>query len=121
MEATHALAAILRDARKSSLLRMRSEFISQPPSQAKRRRDRHCEERSDEAIHSSFCAEIWIASRSLSSGAHSRDPLARNAGETHLRILAARCARGAHECFALKSEGVGNAGCRCTRSLACKM
>src|SRR5260370_149987 len=54
MEATHELAAILRDAAKTPLLRMRSEFISQPPSQAKRRRDRHCEERSDEAIHSSF-------------------------------------------------------------------
>ena len=38
---------------------------------------RHCEERSDEAIHS-FFAERWIASQSLSSGAHSRDPLARN-------------------------------------------
>jgi hypothetical protein len=38
---------------------------------------RHCEERSDEAIHSFFAAR-WIASRSLSSGAHSRDPLARN-------------------------------------------
>jgi len=25
-------------------------------------------------------AELWIASRSLSSGAHSRDPLARNDG-----------------------------------------
>src|SRR5712672_1328958 len=48
---------------------------------------RHCEERlvrcsstseggSDEAIHSSFVAP-WIASRSLSSGAHSCDPLAR--------------------------------------------
>jgi hypothetical protein len=33
---------------------------------------------SDEAIHSFFCAAKWIASRSLSSGAHSRDPLARN-------------------------------------------
>jgi hypothetical protein len=33
---------------------------------------RHCEERSDEAIHSCFAA-LWIA-----SGAHSRDPLARN-------------------------------------------
>src|SRR5436309_4739898 len=31
------------------------------------------------AIHSSFAAP-WIASRSLSSGAHSRDPLARNDG-----------------------------------------
>jgi hypothetical protein len=36
---------------------------------------RHCEERSDEAIH---LFSLWIASRSLSSGAHSRDPLARN-------------------------------------------
>src|SRR4029079_9317559 len=31
----------------------------------------------DEAIHT-FFADRWIASRSLSSGAHSRDPLARN-------------------------------------------
>src|SRR6266478_1982868 len=50
---------------------------------------RHCEEPTgpafggpddklrDEAIHSFFVAP-WIASRSLSSGAHSRDPLARN-------------------------------------------
>jgi hypothetical protein len=43
---------------------------------------RHCEERSDEAIHSA--AMPWIASRSLSSGAHSRDPLARNDGLYHL-------------------------------------
>jgi hypothetical protein len=34
---------------------------------------------SDEPIHSAFVA-AWIASRSLSSGAHSRDPLARNDG-----------------------------------------
>src|SRR5258708_26301634 len=51
---------------------------------------RHCEEQlvrrsstseggSDEAIHSSSWG-LWIASRSLSSGAHSRDPLARNDG-----------------------------------------
>jgi hypothetical protein len=40
---------------------------------------RHCEERSDEAIQD-FFAELWIASWSLSSGAHSRDPLARNDG-----------------------------------------
>jgi len=33
----------------------------------------------DEAIHSS-AKKVWIASRSLSSGAHSRDPLARNDG-----------------------------------------
>jgi len=39
----------------------------------------HCEERSDEAIHTSNAA-LWIASRSPSSGAHSRDPLARNDG-----------------------------------------
>src|SRR6266404_6457711 len=39
--------------------------------------NRHCEEQSDEAIHSYFAATL-IASRSLPSGAHSRDPLARN-------------------------------------------
>jgi hypothetical protein len=56
--------------------------------------DRHCEERSDEAIQLlNFRKESWIASRSLSSGAHSRDPLARNDGRIHLRILAARCVR----------------------------
>jgi hypothetical protein len=50
---------------------------------------RHCEEPTgpafgrpddklrDEAIDTFFAAR-WIASRSLSSGAHSRDPLARN-------------------------------------------
>jgi hypothetical protein len=37
------------------------------------------EEQSDEAIHIGYAA-LWIASRSLSSGAHSRDPLARNDG-----------------------------------------
>jgi hypothetical protein len=40
---------------------------------------RHCEERSDEAIHTAGAAR-WIASRSLSSGALARDPLARNDG-----------------------------------------
>jgi hypothetical protein len=40
---------------------------------------RHCEELSDEAIQLAF-ALLWIASRSLSSGAHSRDPLARKDG-----------------------------------------
>ena len=39
---------------------------------------------SDEAIHSYF-AERWIASRSLSSGARSRDPLARNDGRSNHR------------------------------------
>src|SRR6202171_4381549 len=41
--------------------------------------NRHCEERSDEAIHLQLRYPwLWIASRSLSSGAHSRDPLTRN-------------------------------------------
>jgi len=40
---------------------------------------RHCEEQSDEAIHVSALG-YWIASRSLSSGAHTRDPVARNDG-----------------------------------------
>src|SRR3954466_6687487 len=38
---------------------------------------RHCEEQRDEAIRSCFAA-AWIASRSLSLGARSRDRLARN-------------------------------------------
>jgi hypothetical protein len=50
------------------------------------RRYRHCEEQSDEAIHSFFSRRTWIASRSLSSGAHSRDPLARNDGKQNLEI-----------------------------------
>jgi hypothetical protein len=37
----------------------------------------------DEAIHPS-AYQSWIASRSLSSGAHSRDPLARNDGSPNL-------------------------------------
>jgi hypothetical protein len=37
---------------------------------------RHCEEQGDEAIHP-YAAQ-WIASRSLSSGAHSCDPVARD-------------------------------------------
>jgi hypothetical protein len=36
--------------------------------------DRHCEERSDEAIQLPFHPALWIASLSLSSGTHSRDP-----------------------------------------------
>src|SRR5664279_2714086 len=38
--------------------------------------DRHCER--GEEIHTFFTWWKWIASRSLSSVAHSRDPLARN-------------------------------------------
>jgi hypothetical protein len=32
--------------------------------------------------------------------------------QTHLRDLAARCARAVPELFAQKTEGVGNAGCQ---------
>jgi hypothetical protein len=39
----------------------------------------HCEEAQPTKQSSLFCS-FWIASRSLSSGAHSRDPLARNDG-----------------------------------------
>jgi hypothetical protein len=38
---------------------------------------RHCEERQRRS-NPFLLAARWIASRSLSSGAHSRDPLARN-------------------------------------------
>jgi hypothetical protein len=50
------------------------------------RLDRHCEQRSDEAIHAS-APQSWIASRSLSSGARSRDPLARNDESLDQRVL----------------------------------
>jgi hypothetical protein len=41
--------------------------------------------------------------------------------ETHFHILAAWFARGVRQAVALKKfEGVGNAGCRCTRSLVCE-
>ena len=39
---------------------------------------RHCEERKRRSNPASCVVAKWIASRSLSSGAHSRDPLARN-------------------------------------------
>jgi len=42
------------------------------------RRSSTSEGGSDEAIQLSVLVQQWIASRSLSSGAHSRDPLARN-------------------------------------------
>ncbi len=46
---------------------------------------RLCEEQSDEAIQT--FAWLWIASRRLSSGARSRDPLARNDDERVRRHL----------------------------------
>jgi hypothetical protein len=81
---------------------------------------RHCER--SEAIQGST-KQVWIASsRSLSSGAHSRDPLApRNDVEPQLRDLAARCAR----VFAINlspshQRAQGMPGARRARSLACK-
>ena len=50
---------------------------------------RHCEEQRDEAIQHPPVVKAWIASRSLSSGARSRDPVARNDGGEH-RIPAMR-------------------------------
>src|SRR5258708_30274827 len=67
----------------------------------RRRRLRHCEEPTgpafgrpddelrDEAIQS--CLRLWIASRSLSPGARSRDPVARNDGSSSIQqALASR-------------------------------
>jgi hypothetical protein len=45
---------------------------------------RHCER--SEAIHSRQAKKEWIASRSLSSGARSRDPLARNDVDRPIRM-----------------------------------
>jgi hypothetical protein len=59
-----------------------------------------------------LCAARWIASRSLSSGAHSRDPLARNdvGLQTRIRIPRRDAPEAFHE-ISRPSEGVGNAGC----------
>jgi len=67
-------------------------------------------------------ADRWIASRSLSSGAHSRDPLARNDDKTYPRDLAA----GFYASYSfisrpLQFEGAGNAGARCAPIAACAM
>jgi hypothetical protein len=48
--------------------------------------------------------------------------VAGNDGETHLRILAARCARGLLETSALfRQRAQGKPGVRCTRSRACSV
>ena len=87
---------------------------------------RHCGERlvrrsstseggSDEAIHSSVLQrQLWIASRSLSSGgAFCANPLARNNLKSRCESAIPR--RDAPEfCmnrFAQRNEGAGNAGC----------
>jgi hypothetical protein len=62
----------------------------------------------------------WIASRSLSSGAHSRDPLARN--DEHASAIPRRDAPGlCIHSSPRKVRAWGMPGARCTRSLACKM
>src|SRR3977135_2981817 len=43
---------------------------------------RHCEEHLRRSDPCFLCAARWIGSRSLSSGAHLRDPVARNDGST---------------------------------------
>jgi len=51
---------------------------------------RHSEEQSDEAIQLAPRIGYWIASRSLSSGAHSRDLLARNDGFESIKAQSRR-------------------------------
>src|ERR1700688_4083113 len=78
-------AAGASSARHSLRPLLEGQDVSGKPRAKNTRRDRgrvfcrHCEEQSDEAIHTSL-ADPRIASWSLSSGAHSRDPLARNDG-----------------------------------------
>src|SRR5258706_9168254 len=77
--------------------------------------NRHCEEPTGpafggpddklrgEAIHSSILRQLWIASRSLSSGAHSRDPVARNDGlnllDYFVASLPSQPREHRHRCF----------------------
>jgi hypothetical protein len=65
--ANHAIASFWGDAQH------RTRNLEIPAS-------RHCEERSDRSNPFFVSAASWIASRSPSSGAHPRDPLARNDG-----------------------------------------
>src|SRR6267142_2370700 len=98
MDAKLGLAAILRDARKGALLRMRSVFFARSHAGddvvgcgAFVPCDRFNFQTAMTVLRPSLraqrsnpfflCAARWIASRSLSSGAHSRDPLARNDGK----------------------------------------
>jgi hypothetical protein len=85
--------------------------------------DRHCER--SEAIHAATRKQEWIASRSLSSGAHSRDPLARNdvAPVPHTPPPS-RDALAPELCMFLRLENQraqGKPGARCTRSRACRV
>jgi hypothetical protein len=67
------------------------------------RRSSTSEGGSDEAIQLSALVHQWIASRSLSSGARSRDPLARNDGLKTgcLKIESGACTRNATNRFGL--------------------
>src|SRR5258708_29232989 len=56
---------------------------------------RHCEEHLRRSNPCFLRAERWVASRSLSSGAHSRDAVARNDGATSRKTSAARVAPAA--------------------------
>jgi hypothetical protein len=67
-------------------------------------------------------AARWIASHSLSSGAHSRDPLARNDDWIRLRDLAACSARGFVRSFRpLHQRAQGMPGARCARCRVCRL
>jgi hypothetical protein len=68
--ARHSLRPLISQGQdfKAKLARMRGEIAKL----CLRIEQRHCEEQSDEAIHSFRWQTSWIASRSLSSGAHSR-------------------------------------------------
>ena len=66
----------------------------------------------------------WIASRSLSSGAHSRDPLARNDGECfrHAFEIPRRDAPEFCVWFRPRNQRAqGKPGARCTRGPVCKL
>jgi hypothetical protein len=80
---------------------------------------RHCEGRKRRS--NPICPPRWIASRSLSSGARSRDPLARNDVETHVLILATGFRPSFSILLSLSDQRAqGKPGGQCTRSLACR-
>ena len=90
--------------RESSTLRLRFHHWRLPSLRANGSRERAPDDRLREAIHGS-------ARKKASKSGLLRRCAPRNDVQPHFRDLAARCARVVQLISALKTEGVGNAGC----------
>jgi len=72
-----AFGADFQIIRPNALIELEAKYVSGLSIESEAA-TRHCEERQRRSNPSLPRVAAWIASRSLSSGAHSRDPLARN-------------------------------------------